>query len=342
MTLYHWDLPQALEDEGGWRIARHGRALRRVRATCFDAYGDRVGWWLTINEPWIVGLLGYLHGLHAPGYQGRRARRGRPSFHHLLLAHGRAVAGVPGRRAATAASGSRSPLRRTTPRATTRPTSRRRAPPTATSTAGSSTRCSRGSYPDDMRARYEQLIGPLDFVRDGDLDTIAAPGDFLGVNYYARRVMQAAPGVTPLPWRVSCRRCARRRLHRRRHRDGGRHEIARRRSRDLLVRLRDDYGDVPILITENGAVFPEPGARRAPGALHPRPPRRAARRDRAGRAGASATATGRCWTTSSGRSATRSASGSCTSTTRRRRGRSRTAAATTRASPRANALGERA
>ena len=59
-----------------------------------------------------------------------------------------------------------------------------------------------------MRARYEQLLGALDFVRDGDLATISTPSDFLGVNYYARRVMRAAPGDAPLPWRGRARRRA--------------------------------------------------------------------------------------------------------------------------------------
>ena len=64
------------QDEGGWRNRDTAERFAEFAATCFDAYGDRVSRWLTINEPWIVGLLGYLHGLHAPGDQGRRARRG--------------------------------------------------------------------------------------------------------------------------------------------------------------------------------------------------------------------------------------------------------------------------
>ncbi|MBA3243589.1 MAG: family 1 glycosylhydrolase, partial [Actinobacteria bacterium] len=90
VTLYHWDLPQALEDTGGWRNRETMERFAEYAATCFDAYGDRVRWWLTINEPWIVGLLGYLHGLHAPGYKGDVLGEV-TVFHHLLLAHGRAV-----------------------------------------------------------------------------------------------------------------------------------------------------------------------------------------------------------------------------------------------------------
>ena len=110
-----------------------------------------------------------------------------------------------------------------------------------------------------MRARYEQLLGPLDFVRDGDLETIAAPTDYLGVNYYSSRVMQAVPGDTPWPWRVSSPTTRRRRpASPAASRAPRRAPIVPSALTDLLVRVRDDYGAPPVMITENGAVFPEP------------------------------------------------------------------------------------
>jgi beta-glucosidase len=253
VTLYHWDLPQALEDEGGWLNRDTAERFAEYAAACFDAYGDRVGRWLTINEPWIVGLLGYLHGLHAPGY--RDDVRGEVTvFHHLLLAHGRAVQELRGRGKIGLAPN---------------------LCPHYPAGAGDeeATRSSdgyvnrwfldaifRGVYPDDMRARYEALIGELDFVRDGDLATIATPTDYLGVNYYAPRVIESVPGDTPWPWRVIVPEGV--------QTTGGFTDGVARTDAgtpivptaltDLLVRIRDDYGDVPILITENGAVFPEP------------------------------------------------------------------------------------
>jgi len=89
VTLYHWDLPQALEDCGGWLSRDVVERFGEYAATCFDAYGDRVRWWITINEPWIIGLLGYRLGLHAPGKQDLRASV--EAMHNVLLAHGRAV-----------------------------------------------------------------------------------------------------------------------------------------------------------------------------------------------------------------------------------------------------------
>jgi beta-glucosidase len=107
-----------------------------------------------------------------------------------------------------------------------------------------------------MRARYEAMLGPLDFIREGDLKTIAAPSDYLGVNYSARRIMRALPGAEPYPWEVVV-------LGDADVTGGGTGgvpmteagtEITPDAFTDLLVRLRADY-DVPILITENGAVF---------------------------------------------------------------------------------------
>jgi beta-glucosidase len=117
----------------------------------------------------------------------------------------------------------------------------------------------KGSYPDDQRERYEQLIGPLGFICDGDLETISRPTDFLGINYYAPRVMQAVPGDTPWPWRVIVPDHVRTTA-------GFTDGVARTDAgtpivpqalTDLLVRVRDDYGAPPIMITENGGVFPE-------------------------------------------------------------------------------------
>ncbi len=254
VTLYHWDLPQALEDEGGWRSRETVERFAEFAASCFEAYGDRVRWWLTINEPWIVGLLGYLLGLHAPGYSDDI--RGEVTvFHHLLLAHGRAVQ-------ARAGAGNVGIALNLFPHY---PASDE--PADAEASWGSDGYTNRwfldalyrGSYPEDMRQRYEQLVGPLDFVRDGDLETIAAPTDFLGVNYYSPRVIEAVPGEAPWPWRVVVPESMR-------TTEGFTDGVARTEAgtpiaphglTDLLVRVHRDYGP-PILVTENGGVFEEP------------------------------------------------------------------------------------
>ncbi len=254
-TLYHWDLPQTLEDAGGWLNRDTVERFAEFAAACFDAYGDRVHRWLTINEPWIVGLLGYLHGLHAPGYSGD-VRGEATCFHHLLLAHGRAVQEYR-------AFGHEGEIGIALSLAPHYPASDSEADREASyASDGYVNRwfldpVLKGAYPADMRARYEAILGPLGCVRDGDLETIATPSDYLGVNYYAGRIMRAVPGREPYPWQVVVPPDAP-------TTDGGTDGVARTEAgtpitpdafTDLLVRLRDDYGDMPILITENGAVF---------------------------------------------------------------------------------------
>ncbi|MFL5928274.1 MAG: GH1 family beta-glucosidase [Gaiellaceae bacterium] len=243
VTLYHWDLPQALEDEGGWLNRDTAERFAEYSRICFDVYGDRVRRWITVNEPWIVGLLGYRLGLHAPGL--RDVRKEVTAFHHLLLAHGRAVQAL---RASTA-GGSAGIANALAPHY---PHSDDTADVAAA--AGSDGYVNRffldsvfnGSYPADTLALFERVAGRLDFIRDGDLTVIATPSDFLGVNYYARRVMRADPERTPYPWEVVVDPDVP-------ATEAGT-EITPSAFTDLLVRLADDY-DIPLLITENGAVF---------------------------------------------------------------------------------------
>ncbi|MDX6450731.1 MAG: beta-glucosidase [Gaiellaceae bacterium] len=262
VTLYHWDLPQALEDEGGWLNRDTVERFAEYAARCFDAYGDRVNRWITINEPWIVGLLGYRLGLHAPGHQN--AREEVTAFHHLLLAHGRAMQEL---RASPqdGLAGITNSLMPHYPYSDD--------PADVAATRGSDGYVNRffldsvfkGVYPEDTLELFERVAGPLDFIRDGDLEVISTPSDFLGVNYYSRRVMRAVPDGVPHPWEVVSVGSAP-------TTDGGTAgvpmteagtEITPESFTDLLVRLQRDY-DVPILITENGAVFgdePGPGGR---------------------------------------------------------------------------------
>jgi beta-glucosidase len=246
VTLYHWDLPQALQETGGWRDRDTAARFAGYARECFAAYGDRVRTWVTINEPWIIGVLGHQLGIHAPGERdlGGSVR----AMHHLLLAHGLAVqalrAGGGDGRAGVAyslfphepASDSAADL---------------------AATEGSDGYVNRwfldpvlrGEYPADMWRRYESALGhPLDWVRDGDLETIAAGADFIGVNYYTTRVMRAAPDRPPFGWEVVPVP------------DGtpvtdAGWAIVPSALTGLLLRLHRDYPRVPLLITENGGVF---------------------------------------------------------------------------------------
>ena len=92
VTLYHWDLPQALEDQGGWRARDTCYAFADYASTIANQLGDRVKHWITHNEPWCASVLGYLNGEHAPGIQSNQAHL--ESSHHLLLSHGLAVSRI--------------------------------------------------------------------------------------------------------------------------------------------------------------------------------------------------------------------------------------------------------
>jgi beta-glucosidase len=250
VTLFHWDLPAAFD----WRDRETAYRFAEYAQVCFDAFGDRVKWWLTINEPWIVGLLGFLLGLHAPGVEGD-LRGEVTAFHHMLLAHGLAAQAYDHAHNIGIA-----------------PNLFPHYPATDTAEDEEAARGSDGytnrwfldplygrGYPDDMCERWEAHVGRLDFVRDGDLETIASPTEYLGINYYAPRVIEARPGDTPWPWRVIVPEewpttagftggVA--------STDAGT-PIAPHGLTDLLTRVHRDYGP-KIMITENGAVFPEP------------------------------------------------------------------------------------
>jgi beta-glucosidase len=249
VTLFHWDLPVAFD----WRERDTAYRFAEYAQVCFDAFGDRVKWWLTINEPWIVGLLGFLLGLHAPGVKDD-LRGEVTAFHHMLLAHGLATQAYDHAHNIGLA-----------------PNLFPHYPATeadAEAAWGSDGYTNRWfldplygrGYPDDMRERWEAHVGPLDFVQDGDLDTIAAPTEYLGINYYAPRVIESRPGDHPWPWRVIVP-------------DewpttagftGGVASteagtpIAPHGLTDLVTRVHRDYAPRGIMVTENGAVFPEP------------------------------------------------------------------------------------
>ncbi|MFD7923821.1 GH1 family beta-glucosidase [Streptomyces sp. NPDC059740] len=247
VTLYHWDLPQALQDKGGWRNRDTASRFAEYAALCHDAFGDRVTDWVTVNEPWIVGLLGHQLGLHAPGEKDLRASV--TVMHHLLLAHGLAAGALRSGRHRGARTGIAHSLFPHTPADPADPADRR----AAVDSDGYVNRWSldpvhgRG-YPEDMRAHWEAAVGPLDFVHEGDLDTIAAGSDFIGVNYYTRRIVSAGTGDGPWPWKVEPGRAEVPRT------DLG-WEIVPEDLTALLLRLHHDYPGVPLVVTENGAVY---------------------------------------------------------------------------------------
>ncbi|HEY6494806.1 MAG TPA: GH1 family beta-glucosidase [Trebonia sp.] len=181
VTLYHWDLPQALQDEGGWANRDVADWFADFAATAGEAFGDRVPHWITLNEPWVVANVGYRQGRHAPGI--RDAAQAVAANHHLLLAHGRAAAAL---RASRGSGQVGITLNLTVERPVT---------PAAADHAARLEARQNGVFLDPLfHGRYPELLdGDTDYspaavpglVREGDFGVIGAPLDFLGVNFYS-------------------------------------------------------------------------------------------------------------------------------------------------------------
>ncbi|MDR2964683.1 MAG: beta-glucosidase [Treponema sp.] len=177
-TLYHWDLPQALEDAGGWANRSIVDAFRNYAKTCYKELGDLIDMWITINEPFCVAYLGYLFGVHAPGIKDQD--KALAAVHHVNMAHGVAVQEYR-------ASGLKAPIGITWNPSTPRPATKSEADKKAADIA-------RAFYTEVfifpcLGKGYPELVtkdlGLKLPVKDGDMEIIAQPIDFLGVNYYS-------------------------------------------------------------------------------------------------------------------------------------------------------------
>jgi beta-glucosidase len=250
LTLYHWDLPQELEDAGGWPNRDTAYRFADYAMLVFGALSDRVDIWTTLNEPWCSAMLGYAYGQQAPG--GRDFAAGISAVHHLLLGHGLATQRM--RAAATR------PLDFgiTLNMGTAEPASDTDADRNAARLAdGLGTRIYLdplvyGRYPEDVVADLAAR-GVHMPVRDGDLAVISTPIDVLGVNFYSGTVFSGVdeqgrsvdadgfPVQRPVPRGVPVTAMD--------------WEIVPECLTELLIRLGRDYPGLPMVITENGAAF---------------------------------------------------------------------------------------
>jgi beta-glucosidase len=243
VTLYHWDLPQYLQDKGGWVNRQTVDAFVEYAKVVFQAFDGLVEKWITHNEPWCASFLSYGFGEHAPGHTDWREAV--TAAHHLLLSHGRAVETfrslqIKGEIGITLNLNHVDAEPETAQNAA----ARRRAD-------GFQNRwfldpVFKAAYPADMAELFEKTIGSLDFIHAGDLAAISIPIDFLGVNYYNRAIViddqkDAFLGVrfldgngrkTAMGW-----------------------EIHPESMGKLLERIARDYTTIPLYITENGAAF---------------------------------------------------------------------------------------
>ncbi len=186
IELFHWDLPQALEEAGGWRNRDTAMRFQDYAAIIYAHIGDRVRHWTSMNEPWCAAFLGHLTGEHAPGLRDRRAAN--RAVHHLLLAHGLATrafrrSGIKGEYGIV--------INPSKPRpATLRPED------VEASERASIERTSLWLDPvfgRDYPKAFRDIFGSDMPIEAGDMDIIAEPLDFIGVNYYNEEAVRAAP-----------------------------------------------------------------------------------------------------------------------------------------------------
>ena len=256
VTLYHWDLPQALEDAGGWPVRDTAERFADYAAATYERLGDRIRNWTTLNEPWCSAYLGYASGIHAPGRTEPAAAI--RAVHHLLLGHGLAIDRMR-------SIGARSnqfgitlnlwPVTAYTDSEADRDAARR--------VDGISNRffldpVLLGRYPDDVLEDLAARGIGREHLHDGDEKVIAADIDLLGVNYYNPvQVRAGAVSPGPVSW-VGCEDVESV-PHGLPTTDMG-WEIDPDGLRRLLVRLAHDYPAMPLWVTENGiALRDEPG-----------------------------------------------------------------------------------
>ncbi|EPZ42624.1 GH1 family beta-glucosidase [Alicyclobacillus acidoterrestris] len=258
VTLYHWDLPQYLQDEGGWANRATVDYFVEYAKKVFDELGDLVPKFITHNEPWCASFLSYGLGHHAPGH--RDWREAYAAAHHILLSHGKAVEAYRG-------GGYQGEIGITLNFTWADPASDKPEDIAAAKREdGFANRwfiepISKGHYPQDMVEWVEGQLGVFDFIQPGDFEMISTPIDFLGINFYSRNVFRAgtanahlqsevvpppANRVTDMGWEIHPESLYR-----------------------LLTWLRRDYtGDLPLVITENGAAFQD---ELVEGAIHDEP-----------------------------------------------------------------------
>ncbi|PJF20846.1 MAG: beta-glucosidase [Phototrophicales bacterium] len=237
VTLYHWDLPQNLQDEGGWTNRAIVEKFAHYADVVTRALGDRVKHWITFNEPWVFTYLGYGIGYHAPGISSLPAYLS--AAHHFLLSHARSVPIIRGNSPDSKVGVT---LDISQPEGDPRAVARQRdfhnhwfLDPIYF-----------GEYPQELFTVYQEM-GYLPDIQDGDLEAIQGKPDFLGINYYTRQVVeydesdplhltrwvhQPESEYTEMGW-----------------------EVAPESIYRMLKYINDRYAPDAMVITENGAAF---------------------------------------------------------------------------------------
>ncbi|NWF24936.1 beta-glucosidase [Streptomyces sp. PKU-EA00015] len=249
-TLYHWDLPQELEDAGGWPQRETAQRFGEYAGIVAGALGDRVATWTTLNEPWCAAFLGYGNGVHAPGRTSPLASL--RAAHHFNLAHGWAVRELRSRLPAQCEVSLTLNLHAVRPLSDSAADADAARRIDAVGNRIFLDPVFHGRLPEDL-VRDTAAVTDWSFVRDGDLEAASAPIDSLGINYYSPTVVAAGSSPAPSPWAGA-----------EEHvlfvpapgpRTAMDWPVDAEGLYELLTRLRDDLPGVPLVITENGAAY---------------------------------------------------------------------------------------
>ena len=243
VTLFHWDLPAALDDRGGWLNPDIAQWFAEYAAIVYRKLDGRVKHWATLNEPWVVTDGGYLHGALAPGHRNRFEAP--IAAHNLLRAHGAAVQAYR--------SEGRHQIGLVVNIEPKYPASESAEDRAATARADAYMNrqfldpALLGSYPQEMRGIFGEAWPEWPAA---DFDLIRQPLDFIGVNYYTRNVTRADADCWPL-------RAKPVKQPQRTYTETG-WEVYSKGLSDTLLWVKQRYGDIPLYITENGAAFFDP------------------------------------------------------------------------------------
>jgi beta-glucosidase len=262
VTLYHWDLPQVLQDRGGWPERDTSERFAEYAGAVYERLHDRVAHWTTLNEPWVSAFIGHATGRHAPGLEDPEAAL--RAAHHLMLGHGLAIEamrahGDPGSAFGVTLNVSPTDAQSDDPadldaaRRADGLTNRMFLDPLL-----------RGGYPADVLDDVRSVTDGA-HIRPGDEQRIHAPLDFLGINYYYRTVVRAGSGDREARSQWVGNGDVERVLRGLPQTEMG-WEIDPDGLYDFLIRVSRDHPGVPLYVTENGAAFADEKA--ADGEVH--------------------------------------------------------------------------
>ncbi len=250
-TLYHWDLPEALHEQGGWLAPESPEWFSEYAATAKGALGDLITFWSTLNEPWCSSFLGYAEGSHAPG--GKEPADAFVAAHHLMVGHHRATAEM--RRTAPSPDDRLGIVLNLIPAwPATDSEEDRRAADAADAVQNTlfADTALRGGYPDAVRAMHERF-GVTDRIDAGRIAEVFEPSDYLGLNYYnLNRFAHRSGADAPAPWPASDDSVLVRPPGELTQMGWG---VEPEGLAWMLRRVRDEYDPIPIYICENGSAY---------------------------------------------------------------------------------------